>query len=188
MKWLEEIIDRVNAGGISGEWATKSQVAASSAVDKLELPAIPDDAVVDLIGCLIDEIEQLREAFSNAERYGVETKARLRDANSEIERLREEITDGDYWHKRATQALEVGTCPLCFSVDESGHEANCPWGDAEDRAERFGAELDRLREWVAAVEDGYDKQQAEIKRLKAEREDQMELGRELRRRLNREIE
>ena len=48
--------------------------------------------------------------------------------------------------------------------------------------------MDRLREWVAAVEDGYDKQQAEIKRLKAEREDQMELGRELRRRLNREIE
>ena len=113
---------------------------------------------------------------------------RCQEYEEEIERLREEITDGDYWHKRATQALEVGTCPLCFSVDESGHEANCPWGDAEDRAERFGAELDRLREWVAAVEDGYDKQQAEIKRLKAEREDQMELGRELRRRLNREIE
>ena len=60
MKWLEEMIDRVNAGGISGEWATQSQVAASSAVDKLELPAIPDDALVDLIGCLIDEVERLR--------------------------------------------------------------------------------------------------------------------------------
>ena len=59
MKWLEEIIDRVNAGGISGEWATQSQVAATSAVDKLELPAIPDDAVVDLVGCLIDEVERL---------------------------------------------------------------------------------------------------------------------------------
>jgi hypothetical protein len=59
MKWLEEMIDRVNAGGISGEWATQSQVAASSAVDKLELPAIPDDAVVDLVGCLIDEVERL---------------------------------------------------------------------------------------------------------------------------------
>ena len=59
MKWLEEMIDRVNAGGISGEWATKSQVAASSAVDKLEPPAIPDDAVLDLIGCLIDEVERL---------------------------------------------------------------------------------------------------------------------------------
>jgi len=54
MKWLKEMIDRVNSGGISGEWATKSQVAASSAVDKLELPAIPDDAVVDIVGCLID--------------------------------------------------------------------------------------------------------------------------------------
>ena len=59
MKWLDEIIDRVNAGGISGEWATQSQVAASSAVDKLELPAIPDDALVDLVGCLIDEVERL---------------------------------------------------------------------------------------------------------------------------------
>ena len=59
MEWLDEIIDRVNAGGISGEWATQSQVAASSAVDKLELPAIPDDAVVDLVGCLIDEVERL---------------------------------------------------------------------------------------------------------------------------------
>ena len=60
MKWLEEMIDRVNAGGISGEWATQSQVAATSAVDKLELPAIPDDAVVDLVGCLIDEVVRLR--------------------------------------------------------------------------------------------------------------------------------
>ena len=59
IKWLEEMIDMVNAGGISGEWATKSYVAASSAVDKLELPAIPDDAVLDLIGCLIDEVERL---------------------------------------------------------------------------------------------------------------------------------
>ena len=61
MKLLEEIIDRVNAGGISGEWATQSQVAATSAVDKLELPAIPDDAVVDLVGCLIDEVVRLRD-------------------------------------------------------------------------------------------------------------------------------
>jgi len=59
MKWLEEMIDRVNAGGISGEWATQSQVVASSAMDKLEPPAIPDDAVVDLVGCLIDEVERL---------------------------------------------------------------------------------------------------------------------------------
>ncbi len=59
MKWLEEMIDRVNAGGISGEWATQSQVAASSARDKLEPPAIPDDAVLDLVGCLIDEVERL---------------------------------------------------------------------------------------------------------------------------------
>lgn len=95
MKWLEEIIDRVNAGGISGEWATQSQVAASSAVDKLELPAIPDDAVVDLVGCLIDEIERLQKDRSRSEN-----------------------------------------------------------------------ELDRLREWVAAVEDGYDKQKAEIECLR----------------------
>ena len=61
MEWLDEMIDRVNAGGISGEWATQSQVAATSAVDKLELPAIPDDAVVDLVGCLIDEVVRLRD-------------------------------------------------------------------------------------------------------------------------------
>ena len=74
MKWLEEMIDRVNAGGISGEWATQSQVAASSAVDKLELPAIPDDAVVDLVGCLIDEVERLtRERDALLAYLGVET-------------------------------------------------------------------------------------------------------------------
>ena len=95
MKLLEEMIDRVNAGGISGEWATQSQVAASSVVDKLELPAIPDDAVVDLVGCLIDEVERLQKDRSRSEN-----------------------------------------------------------------------ELDRLREWVAAVEDGYDKQKAEIERLR----------------------
>ena len=74
MEWLDEIIDRVNAGGISGEWATQSQVAASSAVDKLELPAIPDDAVVDLVGCLIDEIERLTSERDALLAYlGVET-------------------------------------------------------------------------------------------------------------------
>ncbi len=67
MEWLDEIIDRVNAGGISGEWATQSQVAATSAVDKLELPAIPDDAVLDLVGCLIDEIERLRALLDGYE-------------------------------------------------------------------------------------------------------------------------
>lgn len=60
MKWLDEMIDRVNAGSSAGEWATQSQVAATSAVDKLELPAIPDDAVLDLVGCLIDEVVRLR--------------------------------------------------------------------------------------------------------------------------------
>ena len=35
----------------------------------------------------------------------------------------------------------------------------------KDRS-RSENELDRLREWVAAVEDGYDKQKAEIERLK----------------------
>lgn len=45
MQWCDEMIDRVNAAGSGGEWATTSQIAAWSAVDKLELPAIPDDAV-----------------------------------------------------------------------------------------------------------------------------------------------
>ena len=60
MQWCDEMIDRVNAAGSGGEWATTSQIAASSAVDKLELPAIPDDALVDLVGCLIDEVKRLR--------------------------------------------------------------------------------------------------------------------------------
>jgi len=67
MKLLEEIIDRVNAGGISGEWATQSQVAAMRAVDKLEPPAIPDDAVIDLVGCLIDEVVRLRALLAGYE-------------------------------------------------------------------------------------------------------------------------
>lgn len=33
---------------------------------------------------------------------------------------------------------------------------------------RYEDQLDRLREWVAAVEDGYDKQKAEIERLRTE--------------------
>ena len=37
----------------------------------------------------------------------------------------------------------------------------------KDRS-RSENELDRLREWVAAVEDGYDKQKAEIERLRTE--------------------
>jgi len=64
MEWLDEIIDRVNAGSSSGEWASKTPIAATSAVDKLELPAIPDDAVVDLVGCLIDEVVRLRAVIN----------------------------------------------------------------------------------------------------------------------------
>lgn len=60
MKWLDEMIDRVNAGTSGGEWAAKTPLAAWSALDKLELPAIPDDALVDLVGCLIDEVVRLR--------------------------------------------------------------------------------------------------------------------------------
>jgi hypothetical protein len=39
--------------------AGKANSDATSAVDKLELPAIPDDALVDFVGCLIDEVERL---------------------------------------------------------------------------------------------------------------------------------
>lgn len=60
MKWLDEMIGRVNTAGNGGEWATKTPLAAWGAVDKLELPAIPDDALVDLVGCLIDEVVRLR--------------------------------------------------------------------------------------------------------------------------------
>ena len=67
MKWLDEMIDRVNAGSSAGEWATQPQVAATSAVDKLELPAIPDDALVDLVGCLIDEVVRLRALLEGYE-------------------------------------------------------------------------------------------------------------------------
>jgi len=65
--------------------------------------------------------------------------------HDEIERLREEIIDGDYWHKRVTQTIENGTCPICFSGDESGHKDGCLWGEAENRADQLEAEIERLR-------------------------------------------
>lgn len=70
-------------------------------------------------------------------RYLRETAATLRACAIEIERLMEEITDGDYWRKRATQAIENGTCPICFSGDEGGHKDGCLWGEAEDRADQL---------------------------------------------------
>jgi hypothetical protein len=68
-----------------------------------------------------------------------------REAADEIERLREEIAIGDYWHTRAIQAIEDGTCPICFSGDESGHKNGCLWGEVEDRNVRLEAEIERLR-------------------------------------------
>lgn len=61
MKWLDEIIDRVNAAGSGGEWATQSRIAVEWTVNRLGLPAVPDDEVVDLVGCLIDEVVRLRD-------------------------------------------------------------------------------------------------------------------------------
>lgn len=67
-----------------------------------------------------------------------------------------ELEDGDYWQQRATNALENGTCPICFGGDEGGHEEGCEWGDAETRADglefqRNQAQADRDR-YLAALE------------------------------------
>lgn len=72
------------AAGSGGEWATQSQAAAWGAVDKLELPAIPDDALVDLVGCLIDEIERLRALLD-----GYEALEKSMKQEAERERVRE---------------------------------------------------------------------------------------------------
>lgn len=53
----------------------------------------------------------------------------------------------------------------------------------KDRS-RSENELDRLREWVAAVEDGYDKQKAEIERLRYQHDTYVEMLEQLTRQLD----
>lgn len=59
MKWLDEMIDRVNAADDAAEWATSSRLEARRAVRNLKDAARVDDTVVDLVGCLIDEVVRL---------------------------------------------------------------------------------------------------------------------------------
>jgi chromosome segregation ATPase len=53
----------------------------------------------------------------------------------------------------------------------------------KDRS-RSENELDRLREWVAAVEDGYNKQKTEIERLRDQRDTYAEMVEQLTRQLD----
>ena len=87
-----------------------------------------------------DLVKRLRESLTW---WGATTLTK--EAADEIVRLRAEIADGDYWQVRATQAIEVGMCPICFETDEAGHKPGCPWGEDEARAERAEAEIERLR-------------------------------------------
>lgn len=64
MKWLDEMIDRVNAADDAVEWATSSRLEARRAVRNLEDAARVDDTVVDLVGCLIDEVVRLRAVIN----------------------------------------------------------------------------------------------------------------------------
>ena len=59
MKWLDEMIDRANAAGQRGEWSSKSYWESLRIVDRLGGVEMASDAVVDLVGCLIDEVERL---------------------------------------------------------------------------------------------------------------------------------
>jgi hypothetical protein len=59
------------------------------------------------------------------------------DMLSEIDRLRSEINDGDYWMERSKLFQENGGCPVCFAKDEAGHTDDCEWGKAEAEVERL---------------------------------------------------
>lgn len=57
---------------------------------------------------------------------------------AEVRRLREELEHGDYWQKRATEALESHeTCPICFAGADEDHKDWCDWGKAEREVERL---------------------------------------------------
>jgi hypothetical protein len=89
--------------------------------------------------------EQTSETIYNvAQLHGT-----IREQQAEIKRLRAEIADGDYWQVRATQAIQNGTCPICFATDEAGHKQGCLWGEDADKAERAEAESERLRAIIA---------------------------------------
>lgn len=121
MEWLDEIIDRVNAADGGGEWATKSQFSAWEAIDKLGLFAIPDNVVVDLVGCLIDRIVwQAKELVTAINLTG--------DARIEIERLTRErdallaCRQGD---QRCHECPDTGCCdnvtqPQCQACNDTG--------------------------------------------------------------------
>jgi hypothetical protein len=66
--------------------------------------------------------------------------------------LLDELEDGDYWRQRATEALENGTCPVCFGGDEGGHEEGCEWGDAETRADGLEFQRDQAQTDLTAAQ------------------------------------
>ena len=87
-----------------------------------------------------------------------ELESTLVGALAEVERLQEELKDGDYWMKRSTDCYESGMCPVCFATDEAGHTKGCLWGRAEAKIERLQAVMDAADAFLAdPPEDMHDR-------------------------------
>ena len=94
---------------------------------------------------------------------------------AEVERLKEELTNGDYWQKRATDYLENGNCPICFETDEAGHKPDCTWGQSEKEIERLTKENADLSEQLETrdayhalrAKDAYHALRAKLERYEA---------------------
>lgn len=178
------------------------------------------DRLLDLVGCLIDKVEDTQTLLNNALdrvaqssveidklRYWshrvtnavldlrkqvtgdvgsgcpidavVILSARLRKAESEVSRLSglleptNELVPVELLRAKDTEIKLIKDCLTEIQCRIVTKENELSMADAEierlqkDRS-RSENDLDRLREWVAAVEDGYDKQAAEIERLRTE--------------------
>jgi len=71
----------------------------------------------------------------------------------EIEELKEEIANGDYWKKRATRYQENGSCPICFGDDEGGHNEGCYVLELEQRNAELVESVKPLAEALLPTKD-----------------------------------
>jgi hypothetical protein len=105
---------------------------------------LANDALSRQLQVLADENAQLQgemQAVEALKIWSEKKQADLTAKDTRIAELETELTEGDYWMRRAKSAEENGSCPSCHGGDEEGHNEGCYWGQIEEENERLKDDL-----------------------------------------------
>ena len=113
----------------------------------------PDHGFIDAVGGEVGRLgcpccghdPQRAIPGTTCDMCGGSGRVRLPDLLERMEKLEQELEEGDYWFKRLESFISNGGCPFCLASDgDGGHEDGCEMGQLEERAEAAEARVREL--------------------------------------------